>query len=59
MGIDLAPSMAANAAADSVAILSGLLNPQADEVSAVYARNGYNEVQRDVIGDWTTLTLRR
>ena len=57
--IGLAPDMAAHAAPGSMAILSGLLNPQADEVTAVYARHGYSEVEREVIGDWTTLTLRQ
>ena len=41
------------------AILSGILNEQADEIIEVYARNGFNLVQRDEIVDWTTLTLRQ
>ena len=39
------------------AILSGILNEQADEVLAVYARHGFNQLHRDSIVDWTTLTL--
>lgn len=57
--IALAPDMAAHAAAGGRIILSGILNPQADEVIAVYGRNGMKLEQRDVIGDWTTLTLTR
>ncbi len=48
----------ANASADGAyAILSGILNEQADEVAAHYARFGFNEVARNSIVDWTTLTL--
>ena len=57
--IGLAPDMAAHAAPGGRIILSGILNPQADEVIAVYERNGMSLAQRDVIGDWTTLTLTR
>ena len=57
--IGLAPDMAAHAAPGARIILSGILNPQADEVTAVYGRNGMSLEQRDVIGDWTTLTLTR
>ncbi len=57
--IELAPDMAAHMEAGGHAILSGLLTRQADEVVAVYARNGINEVSREVIGDWVTLTLRK
>ncbi len=39
------------------AILSGILNEQADDVVAHYARYGFNELARDSIVDWTTLTL--
>ncbi|MFP4273655.1 MAG: 50S ribosomal protein L11 methyltransferase [Paracoccaceae bacterium] len=57
--IDLAPDMAARLSPGGHAILSGILNEQADEVREVYAGLGINEVLRDVIGDWTTLTLRK
>ncbi|MBU2980984.1 50S ribosomal protein L11 methyltransferase [Lentibacter algarum] len=53
----LAPEIAANLTKGGYAILSGILNEQAEEVLAVYARNGINEVRSDVIGDWTTLLL--
>jgi ribosomal protein L11 methyltransferase len=39
------------------AILSGILNEQADEVWQHYAQFGTNLDLREVIGDWTTLTL--
>ncbi|AKS45259.1 ribosomal protein L11 methyltransferase [Octadecabacter temperatus] len=57
--IMLAPDMGANAKPGGFAILSGLLNEQAEEIIGVYARNGYNLVQHDKIGDWSTLTLRK
>ncbi len=41
------------------AILSGILNEQADAVVAVYDGAGFSLEQRDTIGDWTTLTLMR
>ncbi|MBR9652665.1 50S ribosomal protein L11 methyltransferase [Thalassovita aquimarina] len=55
--IDLAPDMASNLQDGGYAILSGILNEQADEVIAVYARSGINLVHREEIGEWTTLTL--
>ncbi|MBU2961003.1 50S ribosomal protein L11 methyltransferase [Citreicella sp. C3M06] len=57
--IDLAPDMARHIGEGGYAILSGILTRQADEVVEVYARNGINQVTRDVIGDWVTLTLRK
>lgn len=57
--VALAPEMAANIEKDGYAILSGILNEQADDVIAVYVENGFNLVERDEIVDWTTLTLRR
>ncbi len=56
--IALAPDVARHTGAGAHVILSGILNPQADEVVAVYAREGLAEIDRQVIGDWTTLTLR-
>ncbi len=55
--IMLAPDMAAHTQPGGVAILSGILNEQADEVQGVYARSGYKTLHREEIGDWTTLTL--
>jgi ribosomal protein L11 methyltransferase len=57
--IELALDMAAACAPGATAILSGLLNAQADEVSAAYAEAGLGEVARRRVGDWTTLVLRR
>lgn len=55
--IALAPDMATHIAPNGYAILSGILNEQADEVIAVYAENGFALDHRLVIGEWTTLTL--
>ncbi|WP_298569093.1 50S ribosomal protein L11 methyltransferase [uncultured Aliiroseovarius sp.] len=55
--IGLAPDMTRHVSTGGYAILSGILNPQADEVISVYAQNGFNLVNRDEIVDWTTLIL--
>ncbi|MEL6617535.1 MAG: 50S ribosomal protein L11 methyltransferase [Pseudomonadota bacterium] len=57
--IALAPDLSARLAPGGYAILSGILNEQADEVATVYTRNGNNIVDRTQIGEWTTLTLRK
>ncbi len=57
--IALAPDMAAALAPGGYAILSGILNEQADEVAEVYAQNGINLERRESIGDWTTIVLRK
>ncbi len=57
--IDLAADMTANMAVGGFAILSGLLTRQSDEVVAAYAAVGNNLVQKDVIGEWVTLTLQK
>lgn len=56
--VALAPDMAQALQPGGYAILSGILNEQADEVIEVYARSGINLVHRESIVDWTTLTLR-
>ena len=56
--VELAPDLAANAAPGGHAILSGLLNPQAEDVIAAYAAAGFALADRLTLGDWTTLTLR-
>ncbi|MEQ5826001.1 50S ribosomal protein L11 methyltransferase [Sulfitobacter sp. NFXS29] len=56
--VALAPDMAGALQPAGYAILSGLLNEQAEEVIEVYARSGINLVHRESIGDWTTLTLQ-
>ena len=57
--VELAPSMAAHIGAGGYAILSGILNPQAQDVIAAYGEAGFELVTHDEIGEWTTLTLRR
>lgn len=57
--IAMAGDLAQATAAGGTAILSGILNEQADSVVEVYARAGFNEVRRDSIVDWTTLTLTK
>ena len=56
--VALAPDLAGALQPAGYAILSGLLNEQADEVIEVYARSGINLMHRESIGDWTTLTLQ-
>lgn len=56
--IGLAPDMARIAAPNGIAILSGLLNEQADAVLAAYRAEGFTELDRRVLGEWTTLSLR-
>lgn len=56
--IALAPAMASHVAPGGRAILSGLLNEQADAVIAAYAAEGFTVEARRVLGEWTTLTLR-
>jgi len=57
--IALAPDMAQYCAPKGYCLLSGILNTQADEVSACYVANGFEETTRLELGEWTTLTLRR
>ena len=57
--LDLAPDMAAHVGSGGYAILSGILNTQADEVIAAYKRAGFTLAARDEITEWTTLVLRR
>lgn len=57
--IMLAPDMGNYIAAGGHAILSGILNEQADEVVAAYQAAGFDVHTREEIGEWTTLTLTR
>jgi ribosomal protein L11 methyltransferase len=57
--IGLAPDMGGAVASGGRAILSGILNPQADEVIAAYAKAGFELERQAEHGDWTTLTLLR
>ena len=53
----LAEDLSAALKPGGYAILSGILNEQADDVIAHYARNGINLSHKESIGDWMTLTL--
>jgi ribosomal protein L11 methyltransferase len=55
--IALAPEMRAHMVPGGHAILSGILNEQADDVIAAYAAEGFRLVARDVLGEWTTITI--
>lgn len=57
--VALAPDVAAHLREGGYAILSGILNEQADDVIEVYSRVGTNLVDREKIGDWTTLLLSK
>ena len=57
--IALAPDMASNIQSGGYAILSGILNPQADEVVATYGENGFTVVNREEITDWTCLLVQK
>jgi ribosomal protein L11 methyltransferase len=57
--IDLAPAMAVHLAPGGIAILSGLLVEQADDIVAVYNAQGVDLVKREDLGEWTALTLAR
>lgn len=57
--VALAPDMGQNIAPQGYAILSGILNEQADEVVEAYGANGFAVHTREEIGEWTTLTLQR
>ncbi len=56
---ELAPEMADNIAKNGRAVLSGLLNVQADAAIAAYEQVGFELLARAEIGDWTVLELRR
>ncbi len=55
--VALAPDLVGALSAGGHAILSGILNEQAENVAEVYSGLGTNILQMDVIGDWTTITL--
>ncbi len=55
--IELAPDMAKAAAPGGHVILSGLLNEQAENVTAAYRASGFNLIRSEQIVDWTTLIL--
>ncbi len=55
----LAAPMARRLSPGGVAVLSGILNEQAEAIVAHYAQAGINERSRRSIGDWTTLIMVR
>lgn len=57
--IDLAPDMGRCIAAGGYAILSGLLNTQADDVINAYTAENFELVDQIVLGEWSSLTLRK
>ena len=57
--IDLAPDMGRNIVAGGYAILSGLLNTQADDVINAYTAENFETCDQIVLGEWSSLTLRK
>ena len=55
--VDLAPDMAMHLAPGGIAILSGLLVEQANDIVAVYNAQGIDLMEREDLGEWTALTL--
>ena len=55
--IMLAPDMGTHVQTGGYAILSGILNPQADDVIEAYDAAGFDVKRREEYGEWTTLTL--
>ncbi|MFL4470460.1 50S ribosomal protein L11 methyltransferase [Tateyamaria armeniaca] len=55
----LAPDLTARLDPEGYAILSGILNEQADDVIDIYAQCGNSLAHREQIGEWTTLTLQK
>jgi ribosomal protein L11 methyltransferase len=57
--VELAPDMARHCADQGLIILSGLLVVQADSILAAYTAQGFVQVAREDLGEWSALTLRR
>ncbi len=57
--IALAPDLSARLSSGGFAILSGILNEQADDVAEIYTQLGNSVIHREKIGDWTTISLQR
>ena len=55
--IELAANIGKVVRPDGIAILSGLLNEQADDVLAAYKEAGFTVLEHQQIDDWSTLTL--
>jgi len=57
--VDLAPAIGRAMHEGSIAILSGLLESQADEVSAAYLALGLHVERKDPLEGWSTLVVRK
>lgn len=57
--VDLAPDMHGALSQGGVAILSGILTHQADDVTRVYEDLGFALKQREDLGEWSALTLQK
>lgn len=57
--VALAPDLAGALRSGGYAILSGILNEQAEGIATIYSRFGVNLERTDRIGEWTTLTLKK
>lgn len=57
--IALAPDLSRHNSPEGFAILSGILNEQADQVIEVYFAQGYSLIRRESIVDWTTIVLKK
>ena len=57
--VELAPAMAAHVASGGLIILSGLLVVQADSITEAYVAAGFTPQEREDLGEWSALVLRR
>ena len=57
--LSLAPAMRDSILPNGKAILSGILTTQSDDVVNGYSDCGFIVSNRDILGEWTTLTLTR
>lgn len=57
--IDLAPEMQRHTAPGGHAILSGILTSQTDEVVSTYRNCGFDLVDRNDLGDWSALIMKK
>ena len=55
--IDLAPDISGHMSSDGQAIISGILDEQAEEIIDFYQQNGLVVFDRIDIGEWVTLTV--
>jgi ribosomal protein L11 methyltransferase len=57
--IELAPDMKLHTQQGGIVILSGLLVVQAEAVLAAYEAQGFQQVAREDLGEWSALVLQR